>query len=482
MIGPLERLSNHFHSVVASFSPTKHIPKPEFPAPREWPTQEIRAKLVNSAYREMTENFIDKSQGEKAWIALDQYLTRFSKEEVAALYEAVGRNDWDAQIFDDVNLFPYLGLAALKEGQLNSLQFGTLMSYWSARQHHDRKTIQVIKIFGADRTLNPQAGNIIAQTMAPTKNYANHDFTKYFSSFIDKLRLNPSSEHVFFVVPDDTNPESDIFFQRTISRSINEVGINVFCRFEEKSSPKRMIPSFGMQQAFLDVISPGRTFKIEPKINLGTLQDFERCGLSQKRISSLPFVQNPLPLRADFYRALLSYDFIYHDFYHAILCSVVPPEHQLAIITLALEFKNLHVSRPEYDEIKQGIYEALIDMEAQYSIDQKNEYPENLHTFLNKSIYLAIKNLAAKKIVEKADYLNLSQKQVRKLHKEYSSKIEQTFQQMIKKEDVLQKAADRAAPAFKRILTLEQLRALNKNMIAQRNDCFTLYLEKSLAG
>ena len=84
-------------------------------------------------------------------------------ENIEKLVRALNEQDWTAPVFNDHALFPYYGLAAVREGFLMIEQFSTLMFYWSLRQHHPQKEIQVIHFFKEEK-MNQEAFDIIYET------------------------------------------------------------------------------------------------------------------------------------------------------------------------------------------------------------------------------------------------------------------------------------------------------------------------------
>ena len=386
------------------------LPIPSFPEVKNWPTREFRASRVNTGYREVTENLVDKTLGDNAWDALDAKLDALPDCDVKMqeLTQAMKQHDWNHPIFQDDTLFAYYGLAALKEGRMSKTQFATLMSYWAVRQHNDPKDIEVVELFNADGATNAKALEILLKTAKsyPHSKLQPEDFSTSaeIKKFLAEMQQLPRSEQQFFVVRDaKTTFMSEIERLEAIKKNkitiVDEIhlssGFNLFCRFEEGTQGKRMIPSVGMMQTILKVHAPQTAVTITPVIGLGTLEDIEENGLDHTRVLSIPFPGAKYPTEADLLPAPKAYDFIWHDFFHCFFASLVPEEHQKTIITIAREIKSMLPLAQTKEEriIIQELYERFADMEAvMYTPARSMQLKDNKEAFL---VYLSMQPGAA---------------------------------------------------------------------------------------
>lgn len=365
------------------------LPIPSFPSVENWPTNVIKASLVTPGYREITANIVDKNLGSRAWELLDSKIEGLPDKEnqIKSLCEAMEHHDWNHPIFQNSELFPYYGLAALKNNKLTISQFATLMGYWSILQHHEAKDIKVVKLFNEDGTPNEEAKQMIEttlhlypqskpliQNMPMKENFLDKNQLDQFFAEMKKL---PKSEQQFFVIPDIQNPPKTgldeltylanmLTDKITISQEINYTpGINILNRIKDGEENKRIIPSLGMMQNFLNVCFGENAVTMKPKIGLGLVEDIENNGLTMTREFSIPFPGVDYPKMADYFQAKQEYDFMWHDFYHAIIASHIPANHQKAFILIAKIVKDLP-SRgmpEEFKEYQNELYHRIIDME-----------------------------------------------------------------------------------------------------------------------
>lgn len=361
---------------------TKPLPTPIYPHPATWPSREIRAKLVNSAYREMTENVVDKSKGEQAWVELDQRLDKIwnREEKIANLCAALEQQDWDAPIFDDMKQLPDLALLALREKKLTSTQFATVMSYWAVRKHHPRSDIEAIKIFEVDGSINPQAEKILRQTTAKAGDYQS---TSTFEAFMAEVRKLPRSEQVVFVVPDLENKFPHFKDPRLLQiKGKISIGQNlrmaaafaIFAKYDDDKS-KRLITPLGLQQAYINTSTP-YPVQLIPTIGLFPGEEMEVHGSNQTRPFAVPFPNSGYPDEVDNFKTPLMYDITWHDLNHAIRASFVPPNHQKGIVALASGVKEITTDDPLLKLLLEKYYDALMDMDFPWYIrdDSKNPF------------------------------------------------------------------------------------------------------------
>lgn len=294
------------------------------------------------------------------------------------LCRALEKQDWNSSVFENPEVYAYCALKAVEKGKLDVEQFCTVMFYFSTTKHHKAEEIGVIPLF-IEGQVNPEARDFIRQTMefsgGPAARVAFGDgdiIPPYLTEtqideFFERMKKLPPSEQQFFLVPDKQPMESedkDFHPERTITQEINlSAGINIFCRTKGRIRI-RMIPSFGMMQTYLNTKFENPV-QITPVIGMSTFKEIEKNGRTLTRDMAIPYPGNDLPDTADLYSASLTYDFIYHDFYHAIVASSIPLEHGQAAIHFAGIVSPLKKEKC-FEEIKdfiQEFYARIIDLE-----------------------------------------------------------------------------------------------------------------------
>lgn len=246
--------------------------------------------------------------------------------------------------------FEYYGLYAVQKGRLSAIQFATLMFVRAALDKEVKvEDLEVFPLFTDD------APSSAAWLTIPSTFSSKFELTKEkLTRFIEEMRAMPPSEKYFVVVPDTRNRNED-----NVSWRINaRVGFNIFSTLPSFccTTSTRMIPSFGMIQAFLNAKqSNGVTFKLI--IGESTAESIRTSMLNESAREMCVHCPElaPAPLIADNHFAS-PLDFMYHDFYHLIITSAIPAEDRRFFCVAATHFN-------ENDKIFQSYYEALIDMD-----------------------------------------------------------------------------------------------------------------------
>jgi hypothetical protein len=183
---------------------------------------------------------------------------------------------------------------------------------------------------------------------------------------MENVRKLPASEQRFLLVPDiQVRPSSYKLSASTISQSIKQGGINVFNRVNLHGKEMRIVPSIGMEQAFLDA-QYDQPVTIKPRIYLSTDMQIRECGLTNSRDMMMSFPDgmgdNRCPKTADTLDAPW-YDFSYHDFYHAIVASAIGEQFRsTGIVASDVTFEYAKKSSSENQEI-QRLGTRFLDME-----------------------------------------------------------------------------------------------------------------------
>ena len=268
------------------------------------------------------------------------------------------------EIFTATNL-PYYALEAFRLHHINEYQFGTLQLLWSIGQcHNGFDEMQVIPLFTQDGQPNSDAIKMIQHTLdgfIPIT-ISIHERLRFLTDdelvrFIDEMKKLPISEQRFFVVPEIQYPYS------TISHNIRtSTGINIF---NALAGGYRMIPSLGMMQTILNVKYGLNAVKINPVLGVSTLSQLEK---EDARDMAVPYPGVFLPDAADHYAAPW-YEFSYHDFYHAILCSGFPKVYrQLMFAVASLAVNEINVKHLQSGTTTKRTYQAFrfaaLDMET----------------------------------------------------------------------------------------------------------------------
>jgi hypothetical protein len=299
---------------------------------------------------------------------------KISDAVLLAMVKAIETFDFSQEeILHDVDL-PYYAMEALRRGFLNSVQASTVLNFWAALKYHGKPSdVQMIELSDD----NIQAHQLIRDTFNKLPSSGDPDFMKRppflegnkFDVFMKKVRALPKSEQRFLLVPDKQNT-------MTISLAIKNVGVNVFNRASDK---KRIIPSTGIMQAFLDAEYGEEAVQLRPVIYQSTEMHIRDCSLSDTRDIEFPFPdrkgENRCPKTADDYPAPW-YDFPYHDFYHSIQASAVGREFRRAGIIASDAIKQLADKSNEISkESLQEIGKKILDMEYGLFLNYYNGGP-----------------------------------------------------------------------------------------------------------
>ncbi len=320
--------------------------------------------------------------------------------------EGLKNGDWTSVIFSELDELPFRALFAYYEKLITVSQFTTTLFFWAVCQHHETTEIEIRSI---DRDFE-----LVKSTFWPTKNGL---LTKTFSlqepylsddrceAFLAKLKTYPQSEQKFFILPDLSAEDSSPLTDSIVETMINQVNdglagkssisqeimtgpsINVFNRVEIEGRVFRMVPSFAMMQTFIDLFgSEDGALSIVPVIGASTLEEIAQNAFDDTRDMGLPFPGVDLPKTADSFTCSLSYDFFYHDFYHALIVSNIPSNHRKAFMESFSVFRQKADSEkdPELNAFYLEFAERVADLEIftyrpSYTKLLKSQYGEAFH-------------------------------------------------------------------------------------------------------
>lgn len=330
------------------------------------------------------------TSSQREWLD-DAMSTLYLDREVRCLKLA---KDFNAHRMDAISSdpdCPLLGLWAVKLGYLSQHQFGTLMQFWGACQCHLPlgQNVTSMPLFDSDGKVNSVARTAIVQTLqmepvivellGKTEEVSGSLLTEeQVDLFFEAMREQEESEQQCFVVPDIDPYDLDALERViesgiandavTVSHSIRgHSGLNLFCRFEEKGIAKRMVPSFGMMQVFLNVRHGPDAVHLNPVLGTSTSDDLRKSAMLDWRDVGIPFPSIPLPPYADNFRAP-HYDFAFHDAcYHAILASSMSrKDRQLMLLAADIATKVALQAKSKGRQAGFAFSSLLVDLENNY--------------------------------------------------------------------------------------------------------------------
>ncbi len=249
----------------------------------------------------------------------------------AILLEALEKQDWSSSIFQEDYLI--YALAALKEGKLKKEQFATLTFYWTAATYNTpsrtAKEIRSIPLFTPEGNPNKEAWDRIRQTAVrdlttPADEPAPPIGEEKMQELFHRMKNSPVSEQQIFVYEKGLEGDSEM------ARVLKVGGFYLLTVGKEP-----MIPSMTLMQESLSILYEQQAVEIDPILGLAPFKHIASNAAGDQRTMSLHFPHiSPLPQRADDLYAP-GIDFIFHDFYHSWIFSVMPPAHRYAFARAA---------------------------------------------------------------------------------------------------------------------------------------------------
>lgn len=273
---------------------------------------------------------------------IEATLRKVTSLHITSLLDAMAnqKNLLDDTSFIHDMMFPFAALEAVRIGKISSLQFGTLMALWGSldtilpksTEQKDQLKPEFVPLFTIDGEKNPRATVLLIFCLQPSSILTTlvvKTPEDLLNGIYDKAIHLEQSEQGFWVI-ENSSPQTTS--GETITQRIKSAVDVKFLAF--KADDKReMIPSFGLQQVFLDVAFP-HAVRINPVIGDSTPIDIRKGSAERYRDMALPFPGNELPKVADNYTAPSALDFMFHDRYHAVRASRVTPKetaHYVAI-------------------------------------------------------------------------------------------------------------------------------------------------------
>ncbi len=223
---------------------------------------------------------------------------------------------------------PYYALLAFKEGSLENYQLGTLLKFWSAFQHHKEYHQER---GGAIPPFAPVGYSLFHENGMPNHEALELVFRTFFDSedpddeplitiderqkmqWVEEMRQLPRSEQRFFVLPNLLKEKTNTF-----SDEFDKMQYYIFRFLDRETKAEHLLPSIGMQQAFISATHTGTSKNIilNPVIGLSSLEDLRKNALGSTRDMACHFPDVFLPHSADGLYAPWHY-FTDHDAYHA---------------------------------------------------------------------------------------------------------------------------------------------------------------------
>ncbi len=323
----------------------------------------------------------------------------------------INKAQWEK--IGNINDFPMLALAALKQGKIDGISFSTSQIFYNVLTHPDNyKKTKIISIFSKNGQINPLAAYMIDETMAYASisrevfaikeigkleeaslnrflfdeqsksfnyilNYSNnlrgeYDWTpQERNKFFDLLSFLPASERTFLHIPDHDFDAKE----ETLTRRINfDVLFNQLSRFLLNHEPRIMIPSKGMMQAYLYATRGPEAPRLRSQLSLCPWRGIYKGMKKNWRPLYIHFkpLAHLTPKIIDQHIAPLhSADAEKHDSYHGIRFADVPTPIRKLFIEIAHKlWPSLICSSPKDSSLTQLFLEqlakAIMDMEHSF--------------------------------------------------------------------------------------------------------------------
>ncbi|MDP3561001.1 MAG: ankyrin repeat domain-containing protein [Legionellaceae bacterium] len=298
---------------------------------------------------------------------ITQALTEVTPEQLAQLHVALKDPAKllhpTSFIHDDI--FPMVALKAFTLNEITVHEFGTLMRLWGSVSHILPKPGEVftlpefIPLIQSNGEPNPRAVELLSQSLSLSQlselSVSLALKHKMMDGIMNRSHSLSTNEQGFWLVTNTTNKfrykehlKLDsvtnkeqlhvLMVTQTIAQAIKKLGVR-FLHYTEDVD-QEIIPSFGLEQLLLDVIS-SCSVKLNPVIGASSPHDTRLGDILRYRDIALPFPGIPLPKMADGYPSPSTSDFMFHDYYHAIRASIVPPEETAYYIAIGDYLENM---------------------------------------------------------------------------------------------------------------------------------------------
>lgn len=320
------------------------------------------------------------------WASREKQLDSLPDREIQTKYLVEWLNSpkfsdhWKTDPFFKSPQFHLYALFALKQGRITQHQFGTLMTFDTARKYVETlaflptvsgspRTVKILPIFSGKQISSHmtyllhscltlwevrvaewnwlEKGDVDDQLPVI---FENKRFIrcsdKIFQRFLDLLETLSESEKTFLLHEDTEYCEKGL--ERYSANDIGSVsyvinfrtGINILSRVTIGNIRYRMIPSFGMVQAFIKALNPIDPIILNPVLNISSLDDIRSNGLLRMRDCLLcsPF---SAPVTEADSHLVFGIDYTYHDWYHGVKANGMPALHHQLLVDIFDCIENL---------------------------------------------------------------------------------------------------------------------------------------------
>ncbi len=305
-------------------------------------------------------------------------LESLTDESIEELAEKINRSRvWEEEKCINSANMPYCALAAAQNGLISPGQFCTLMLYWSTSTTQPKDFIKSHRLFTPENEIDLSSFQLLKKThlKAPDLCLTEEEYKEFF----ERMRKLPVSEQQFFEISNqDTN---------TILNALARVGFNIFGQIDGPNGTRRIIPSIGMMQVYLDVKFKDNAVKINPVIGLSSLEDIKENGVNSERDLGVPFPGFSC-LLADGFSAK-GYRFTIHDFYHSTLASCAPAKEREFIINTSDTIKNYLEGRRQLPLIELKLdSQQIAETIYQYWDPEETTIRSCIDQFIDMELYM----------------------------------------------------------------------------------------------
>ncbi|MDP3267529.1 MAG: hypothetical protein Q8M40_00635 [Legionella sp.] len=252
-------------------------------------------------------------------------------------------------------MFPYTVLQALKDGEISSLRFGTLMKLWGRMREVLPVIYQAefIPLFLNDGSKNPRAIDYLRQCLSSSislPNMTNKSSVKLREEIFKQAQNLSRFDQGFYFTKnrtdkiryiDNPNPlnRAEYFSNHTITQEAKKSTGLHFLDFPAQSSHE-IVAGFELEQLCLSVYFPNPV-RINPVIGISSVDDIRQCSLERYRDVQIAFPENELPQKADCFPAPSSLDYVFHDEYHCMRSSRVTPSETKTTVKIGDQFRDI---------------------------------------------------------------------------------------------------------------------------------------------
>jgi arsenate reductase-like glutaredoxin family protein len=285
---------------------------------------------------------------------VEERMKKLPQHTLNKFIKSIEQGNWEEIL--SIESYPFYALKALKDESISVEDFASVMMPWASPDTHKIR----IEVFGDNGEVNPQARNLIEQTLQIDGIPQLRD--EELTNFFELLSKESPIQKQFFV---EFRNSKKLFHLDHFRNKIGDVfwGFNFLSSCNMNGQPKYIIPSLSMMNCFLKVKFKDNAMQLNPVLGFSTAKDIEMSGRINKRDFALRFPDISLP-REDGLQKLDGFDFTYHDFFHTAIASYASPSTRNRIIETAHLISNSDFDISYFDNLYiNNLYERLIDME-----------------------------------------------------------------------------------------------------------------------